>query len=465
MQVVTLQTKDFKGLKNDIYTFGDHNVISGCNGTGKSSIAEAIIFALFGRTRTGNSSTDCLIHEASESSSVAVEFDTGTVVLREQSRLYGTSIKINGEIATQQTLDSALPEFKTFISVFLIGYFSDLSDSDQRAMLLQFAPDLDYIKLFEDYTRKPAILKKHKIDFNNIDKEYKSYKKIETSLKDAVSQGSSKERYAEEQIQNLKKPKARIDVEETQKALDLIAEHEAYNKAIQTNKELSEQSDSALNGTCSSCGANLSEETIAERVRDIKSRKLEVPSKPHSKLPKTTASELREKLSDAKAINALYENYEEQVLDLEKQKSDAQDAVTKANDQLGTVSVIVEALSPKGIRATAARKQIAPIVETLNKYTGDSLSVQIETLEQLKTRSDMKEVFKVYGNAVPYKYLSTGERKRIDVALAQTINEFTDNAVNMFYLDDAELISSPLTISGQVFKAYVTSSDLTIEEG
>lgn len=464
MRIVTLQTKDFKGLANGVHNFEMDNIISGRNGSGKSSIAEAIIFCLYGRTRTGNASTSDLIHENAESTRVALQFDTGTTVLREESRFYGTRIELNGEQTDQLSLDGALPEYKTFLSVFLIGYFSDLDEADQRSLLLSYAEDLDLAKMFEEYTRKPELLKKYNINFKDLDKEYKNYRKIASNLQDSITSNESRSKYAEEQIATLKKPKARIDVEKTRSQLECIEAHQAYNEALEHNSEVAKRSAAALKGSCDSCGQKLSKDAIADRVKQIESTKVTVPPKPTSKLPKATASELRDKLSEANTINALYDNYEEQVLDLEKQKVDAQDAAAKAKEELALVSSIVEALSPKGIRATAARRQISPILDAINKYTGDQLPVKIDTLQQLKN-GNMKEVFKLSANEVPYKYLSTGEKKRVDIAVSQAINDLSDADINMFFLDDAELISEEYTLSGQVFKAYVASTDLTIKEG
>jgi len=465
MQIVTLQTKDFKGLPNGIYNFTDNNIITGRNGSGKSSIGEAIIFALYGRTRTGNASTGDLIHESAESTMVAVEFDTGTTLLREDSRFYGTKIQLNGEVTDQRTLDSSIPEYKTFISVFMPGYFMAQDESDQRNLLLQYGESIDMAKLFGEYTRKPELLSKYLIDFNNLDKEYKNYRKMDADLKSSVLSNEQRSQYAAEQIASLKKPKAKIDVEKTQAQIDLIEANQAYDYAIATNSELAKRSAAALKGNCPECNQPLSKEAITAKVKQIESGKIEVPPKP-GKLPKASLSELREKLSEAKAVNALYDNYEEQVLDLEAQKVEAADKAAKGKEQMADLSMVVEALSPKGIRAQAARRQIKPIIDAINEFTGDSLPIKIETLEQLKTRGDMKEVFKVYANEIPYKFLSSGEKKRVDIAISQTINKLSGAEIDMYFVDDAELISEEFILTGQTYKAYVVPSEpITIKEG
>lgn len=463
MRIVTLQTKDFKGLPNGVYDFTDTNIITGRNGSGKSSISEAIIFALYGRTRTGNASTSDLIHEAAESCLVAVEFDTGTVVLREESRFYGAKIKLNEDVADQRTLDSALPDFKTFISIYLPGYFMQQDEADQRNLLLQYGEQINLQKLFEEYTRKPELLKKYLIDFSNLDKEYKIYRKMDTDLKSTILSNQQRSQYAQEQMRTLKKPKAKVDVEGLQAKLSNTVAWREYEAAIAHNSDIATESAALTKGVCPSCSQKLPAEEITKRIKSLESRKVEIPAKPKGK--PGNENELREKLSEAGAVNALFDNYEEQILDLEKIKVDAEDAVSKAQEQQADIAMVVEALSPKGIRAQAARRQIKPIVDTLNKYAGESLPIKIETLEQLKTKSDMKEVFKLFANEIPYKFLSTGEKKRVDIVISQTINELSEADVNMYFIDDAELISEEFTLTGQVFKAYVAREQLTIKEG
>lgn len=464
MRIVTLQTKDFKGLPNGVQTFEMDNIISGRNGSGKSSIAEAIIFALYGRTRTGNLSTDDLIHEGAESTMVALEFDTGTTVLREQSRFYGSGLKLNGEKTEQSALEDSLPDYRTFINIFMPGYFMSQSESDQRSQLLSYSTNVDLSKLFEAYTNRDDLADKYHVDFSSIDKESKKFKKREKDLKDEIQRSTYKKSYAEDQIKSLKKPKARIDVKKTQSQIELHQAWDDYEEALETNQRLGEQILAATKGRCGDCGQELPEDQRTAKLKELNSRKVDA-TKPESKRPKTPAYELRDKLSDAKATNALYDNYEEQILEFEKQKVDATDAIEKAQTELADVSTIVEALSPKGIRAQAARKQIQPIVDAINEFTGDALPVKIETLKPLKTKGDLKEVFILSANEVPYKYLSTGEKKRIDIALSQTINKLSDADVDMYFVDDAELISEKYTLSGQVFKAYVASSELTVKEG
>lgn len=465
MQIVTLQTKDFKGLPNDIYTFKMDNSISGGNGSGKSSIAEAIIFCLYGRTRTGNSSTSDLIHEAAESTRVAVQFDTGTVVLREESRLYGTRIELNGTPVDQKALEDSLPDFKTFVSIFLIGYFSDLDEAEQRALLLSYTKDVNFKELFENYVRDPDLLNKYPIDFTNLDKAYKFFRDDAKRLTETINLAGNEISWSTDQMKNLKKPKKKIDISKLEQDLDYIQRVNEYNRIYEGNKDIEKRVELLLKtNVCVLCNQKLSEPLLAEQIKKLKEGLQELPTDVFDVNRKVddTILTLNDKISEAKTNNALFENYEEQILDLEKKKTDAEDRREKSKATLVEVSQIVDALAPSGIRAQAARQQIEPIIAILNKFAGESLPIKIETLHQLKNGT-VKEVFKLYANEIPYKYLSTGEKKRVDIALSQTINELSGSTINVFFLDDAELISEPFTLSGQQFKTLVASGKLIIK--
>lgn len=447
MRVTNLQTQNFKGLPDEQYEFGGKNEIYGKNGAGKSSIADAILFALYGKVKSGNRETDKLIKNDAESCKVGVVFDTGTTVVREQSRFYGTTILLNGEKIEQNVLEENLPDFKIFASVFIIGNFFNYSEDEQRQSLLGLTPDIDLKKLFIAHTRDESLLEKWPIDFSNIDAENKTFKKRLKDLKAVADRNKQQIEFNEAEIKNMKKPK-KIDTAKIEKELaaaniwaEYFAEQAQYDAAL-------EKAHKSKN--CPTCGQALSE-----------THKIELPKEP--KEPKVKAVgksvyEVHDELKEAEFNNKLLENYEEEVLNKRKVISKLEEEIGTSADAIADLELIVGALSPKGIKASQMRSKTDSLLKPLKELIPN---IDIQTLAPLKTKEDFKEVFKLTVGGIEYKFLSSGEKKRVDIAISTLINDLTDAQVNMFFLDDAELLDlkDPLT-EGQVFYAYVTSGDI-----
>lgn len=63
LHILSLTVKGFKGFSEKMaFTFGDLNTITGHNGQGKSSIADAIAFAITGVPFYGGTRLDHLYH-------------------------------------------------------------------------------------------------------------------------------------------------------------------------------------------------------------------------------------------------------------------------------------------------------------------------------------------------------------------------------------------------------------------
>ena len=461
MRITTLQVKNFKNLPDDLYEFGDNNIIRGKNGSGKSSIAEAVVFALYGRTKTGSSSSSDLINNDQESCVVAIEFDTGTTLVREESRFYGGKVQLNGTVIDQKDLDEHIPNHKIFMSTFLIGYFFSIDESDQRELILSLTEEIDLKELFLEVTRKPELLKNHLINFKQIDKELKLFKTKLKDLQNLKNNGQVEIDVLTQQMKNTKQPKKKIDTKAIEADIKAHQDMAEYLQIAAINEALDSRIESLQSGKCDTCDQPIDSKTVKDLVKDLEDQKRKLPEKPKAKtLP--SMNELQDKLHEAKLNNNLFDEFEEQILDMQKQVTDKEDQLRKADEVIPELEEIVNALSPKGIKAMEMRKKLDPIIKALN--TDDAYKVKIETLEKLKTKDSYREVFTVSLNEVPYKFLSTGERKLIDIKFSQLINGFQEDPINMFYLDDAELLSHPDNLSGQVFKAYVTSDQLTIAD-
>lgn len=87
LHVRSLTVKGFKGFSAETsFTFGDMNTITGHNGQGKSSIADAIAFAITGVSFYGGTKLDHLYHTNTRDISIIMEFSDESGAVRRLSR-------------------------------------------------------------------------------------------------------------------------------------------------------------------------------------------------------------------------------------------------------------------------------------------------------------------------------------------------------------------------------------------
>ncbi|MCI8678680.1 MAG: AAA family ATPase, partial [Lawsonibacter sp.] len=146
LRILSLTVKGFKGFSEETaFTFGDLNTITGHNGQGKSSIADAIAFAITGVSFYGGSKLDHLYHKNTRDISVVMEFsDEGCLV----HRLSRSCVNDNMDIflderrMTQRDLTIMFGERDLFLSMLNPRYFIDILGAKGRDLLERYLPDI-----------------------------------------------------------------------------------------------------------------------------------------------------------------------------------------------------------------------------------------------------------------------------------------------------------------------------------
>ncbi|MFW6173775.1 MAG: AAA family ATPase, partial [Elusimicrobiota bacterium] len=88
-------------------------------------------------------------------------------------------------------------------------------------------------------------------------------------------------------------------------------------------------------------------------------------------------------------------------------------------------------------------------------------SAEIKLMELLKSKIGYRPVFKLMISGKEYKFLSTGEKKRVDVGLCEFLNKFYK--LDIIFADNMESISSELPINfDQIFTSQVDSDDMRV---
>ncbi|BAU28191.1 AAA domain-containing protein [Aneurinibacillus soli] len=139
MIIRQLEVRNFKGAKHAICAFGEQVKISGDNYTGKTSIAEAIVFALYGLNLDGSSRTDSLVNkdERKAEVSVTVEVDGRTFeIRREQTRQ--KKVLLNKVQVTQAEIESVIGPAENFMASFWPTHVLGMSDKEARNFFMKF---------------------------------------------------------------------------------------------------------------------------------------------------------------------------------------------------------------------------------------------------------------------------------------------------------------------------------------
>lgn len=146
MKISKIEVEGFKSFQeyqsfsfeidNGLYFVTGENQVEpdlGANGAGKSALFEAVCWCLYGKTST-NLKAGNIVNWSEKGCAVALEFDDGTLVLREQNP---NKLELNNNPVTQEELEKHLGYlgfesflYSTFISQFSSKFF-DLSPADK----------------------------------------------------------------------------------------------------------------------------------------------------------------------------------------------------------------------------------------------------------------------------------------------------------------------------------------------
>lgn len=151
MIIRQLEVRNFKGAQHAICVFGERVRITGDNYAGKTSIAEAIVFALYGLNLDGSSRTDSLINkdERKAEVSVTVEAD-GRIfeIRREQTRQ--KKVMLNKVQVTQSEIESIIGPAENFMASFWPTHVLGMSDKEARNFFMKFVQPIEQVAVLSE---------------------------------------------------------------------------------------------------------------------------------------------------------------------------------------------------------------------------------------------------------------------------------------------------------------------------
>ena len=221
IKIISITLAGFRGFSGKIsFDFDDTTFITGSNGKGKSSIAHAVAFALFGTTFFGETNNNRLTNKQSKKCAVQLDFidEKG-----QQHSLYRgrrgdkTTLIMDTYSVKQSDIDRMVCERDVFLSVFNPLYFIEPLGDKGRELLERYLPSIskdEVLNELSNYDRKAL----SNADFQSPENTIKDIRKKTRNINDSLA-------YLEGQIDTVATQIAEVDVKYA-KAADEKVSHE-----------------------------------------------------------------------------------------------------------------------------------------------------------------------------------------------------------------------------------------------
>ena len=261
MKINKLTLTNFKSFTEKEFTFGDVNLISGRNGSGKTTIKEAIFFCLYNKTPLGSSpDTSKYVKNGEDICVVELELEIegkNYLVKRQRSskttvlRLLDGSQSEEDAVVTQRDMESILPPFDLFQNVFNVRYFMSLPDKDKREFILNNTKEVNKKSIFDKLAGEEStrLIEEHQLSFEELDNTYKhllAAKLMKGNLLKnnnvliSDSKPIEKEHFNPSKLIGLEK-KYSEELAKKKEVTESAIEWEKYNNRVSANKEIEQK--------------------------------------------------------------------------------------------------------------------------------------------------------------------------------------------------------------------------------
>lgn len=489
----------FKNHEKLEVNFSDVTQISGRNGIGKSSIADAITYLLEGTDSMGNSKFNPLPITNQEAelkvelllSVTRPESDPAELLLAKHLVKGKAKYFVNEVPEPAKRFDevvAAMFDKNLFLSIFNPTYFSSQPMKDQRQQLLKYVPMPFESEVLEKLTKhqQEALaegLKKHKIeDLAKVHKPKLDKLKREidlmsgkiTAYKEQLAQDEPEEdisaiilevRELEKEIQEAKAA-ANALAAETNKKDNMAYDLKRLKVDMEKLKAKVEQYQAEpIIDECNTCGQKLTEQAL-EKVKSNKQQIL----KDQFEKGQALAAEYRAIFTEWKALpeperGPDISDKQQRVYDLKK--------VLDASENRGVLQQLLEKAEKEKAAIKKDMNISQDILEAVTAFEAMRSSLMVEKVGSLFTRltvkllekfqnGNTKEVFEVEYDGKPYAKLSTAERIKAGLEVIDAL--ITQSGISCpVFIDNAESIITFKKPKAQLITATVKNSALIIK--
>ena len=511
MKLKKISWKNFKSYSNAMteLVFNNDpslNLIVGTNGTGKSSIADCIIYALYGKIDGTNNSD--IPNRINKNFYVKIELDcNGHEVIVERGLAPSLfTVTIDGSVvdtAGKNNVQSMLEEnyykipysvFKNTLILSINDFKSlvDLNPADKRNIIDKIFGFTEYnlmLKLIKEdiksldsmVSSNDGSLKTATLSIKNYENQLQQLKENEVSqeeideLKEKIEEAKALKATNEENIKKLDEARKKLDKQANEKNMDI----RDLKRKIEDNKKKIQLIDSKK---CPTCGSSLdTDEFHKERERlaleiesyeasikelssfinDVSKKMKLVDSKRNVFVDAISKSRLMDLASDLKYKTSLRKNSSKPLLNL---KDELDKQIIQLNEEREVLDkkkmlydCVLQILGDGGIKEYIASKYIPTInqiISEMMEFMGINYNVVFDRTFKATITSN--------GYNVTYNSLSTGEKKRIDFATVVSFIKLLKlqlGDMNLLFLD--EMLAS-IDING-VSDMMTILKDLSVE--
>lgn len=511
--IKSLEVVNFKGLTSGRYAFGQITLIEGDNFQGKTSIAEAIIFGLYGVNLSGSNRTDDLIRRGAESTTVTITFEIGGAehtVVRTKSR-QGSRLVLDGRPGNQGDIDRLTGPLHYFLASFWPASVLAMKDQAAREFFLGLLPPLkidDVVANLNEIHRN--IIWETQLDLRDPEGTAKELRAKKQNLEQQTTLlAGSINAYKEVLNASVPKPVATDDVTlrlqqlekevnelrsiKLPKLIDLapLQRAEATLKAqwAQINEELSSLKVGIRAGDrCPTCGQVISQEAVeaAEAVLQEKANELRRTLDEIVKKGKEAEAALKKAMAENEAAMAAAQTTDQaRIQALEEERARLNQRLIEANRQNAAREALLQRqfeARNRLVELTAQAEEIQRELNTLalqlqavTAYVVKRAEMQAGEIERhlkrarlklfdvVKTTGEIKPAFELLYDGKPVQVLSFSERVRLGLEVAGLVKKLAKFDWPTF-LDNAESVTSYEMPPGQFFEARVVAGQpLTVQ--
>jgi len=386
-----------------LYFNGIHTAcISGDNGSGKSSLIDAMTWALWGRTRNTSKSDDPLIYSDKKINEMEVEFDF--TVGEQGYRIIRKHAKPKGKRACKTILDLQIAANGGFKSISA----DSITQTQQRIINILHMDYATFINSAflrqghaDEFTRQPPTKRKEVLG-NILGLAF--YDELEQRAKELAKEHEIESAQLESNLEEIgrelaQKPTYETELEQAQTALEQVektlAEHETILSKLKKVKEALENKKQQLTQL---------EEHIAATKRELERREQEVAQyqariKEHEAViaQRTEIEEGYEQLVEARQQNEVLNQKLGLLVKLKDRKNQSEKAIQEAQAELLTEHKLAESqiaeLEVASQKLPQLKNELQQAQATLQKLAEEEkeLGAKKQAVQELRTQINYLE--------------------------------------------------------------------------